>query len=90
MTHLCVDSVFFCVSLLPLHSWSDFVDLCKLPGFEGLREDFLANVDEWRCWAEERVPHLARLPGRWGNIRVSGKLVDKLGSRPTTPSSHHH
>ena len=76
-----------CSDWLAPKCWSDFIDLCKLPAFSGLREDLQANMDEWRAWSEARVPHLAPLPGRWRKRKSTGGLLESVGSRPTTPAA---
>jgi len=47
-------------------SWDEICRMCDLPGFKGFREDFIANVSEWKPIFDNKEPQKQILPLPWG------------------------
>eukprot|EP00940_MAST-03C_sp_MAST-3C-sp2_P000489 g489.t1 len=47
--------------------WGEICRLSDLPAFNGLREDLMQNVDEWRRFYDVIDAHEAKLPSKFGS-----------------------
>ncbi|XP_058254502.1 dynein axonemal heavy chain 3 [Hemibagrus wyckioides] len=49
-------------------AWSEVVRASNLPKLEGLYEDVIENVAEWKRVYDSSQPHKERFPGEWGTL----------------------
>ncbi|KAK3571583.1 hypothetical protein QTP86_014552, partial [Hemibagrus guttatus] len=49
-------------------AWSEVVRASKLPRLEGLFEDVIENVAEWKRVYDSSRPHRERFPGKWHTL----------------------
>ncbi|XP_073827136.1 dynein heavy chain at 36C [Musca autumnalis] len=61
---------------LGVQSWNELCRLAELQHFKGLRENFTANLDEWKKFFESEIPHnFEALPTPWDKTTMLQKLL---------------
>ena len=46
-------------------SWTDICSLCTLPNYEGIEDDFVNYIKEFKKIFDSQMPHKEVLPGKW-------------------------
>ena len=60
---------------VPTKSWDEICRLSDLKAFDGLRDDFAANIDAWKAVYDAANPHTEAFPGKAGELAAFQRML---------------